>query len=62
MYTLLQVALGLENRRGELRYVGGLMLGLGLEDLVYIWRVYSILGGDCYLTLVGDIRGLHLMP
>ena len=31
LYTLLQGALGLEDRRGELRYVGGLMLGLGLE-------------------------------
>ena len=45
LYTLLQGALGLEDRRGELRCVGGLMLGLGLEGfgiylegLLYTWR------------------------
>ena len=51
MYTLLQGALRLEDRRGELRHVEDLMLGLGWRFLVYIWRVYSILGGDCYFDV-----------
>ena len=52
MYTLLQGALGIEDRRGELRYVGDLMLGLGLEGFGIYLSIYSILGGDCYLMLV----------
>ena len=45
MYTLLQGALGLEDRRGELCHVEDLMFGLGwrffgiyLEGLLYTWR------------------------
>ena len=55
MYTLVQGALGLEERRGELRYVEGLMFWSWLAGFWYIFggfaigEDYAIFGGGCYI-------------
>ena len=59
MYTLVQGTLELEERRGELRYVGGLMLGLllegfgiHLEDLLLVRTMLSLEEFAIYWRLV----------
>ena len=55
MYTLVQGALGLEERRGELHYVGGLMFWSWLGGFWYtfggftIGEDYAIFGVVCYM-------------